>query len=371
MAGPASGASRSSTHLAVAIWTMAILALIIFLRYAAPLMIPLALGLLISSALNPVVAWLERAGVRRLAGTSLVLVAVTAALGFGLYSLRGQAADVLRDIPSAARRVRHSIDSGAGASGLLDDLRRAVREVRRTTTAAGTGAAPPATSQGAPATAAETAGSGEDTSLLVWGSASLLTFAGDVVIIFFLAFFVLLGGPGFRARIIAAAGEERRTTGAILDDISWQVQRFLLVRAITSIIVGIATGIALALMGVEQAMFWGFAAGLFNSIPYFGPVIVSGGLAVVGLIQFGTVTKALQIAFVALIITSLEGWLITPPLMGKAARMNAITVFVGLLLWSWIWGVWGTILAVPMLAALKACCDHINGLRPLGRLMGD
>jgi predicted PurR-regulated permease PerM len=349
---------------------MAILALVIFLRYAAPLMIPIALGLLISSALNPVVAWLERAGVRRLVGTSLVLVGVTAALGFGLYSLRGQAADVLQDIPSAAQHVRESIENGQGANDLLADLRRAVREVQRTTTAAGTGTTPPATPRRA-TTEASGAASGKETSLLVSGSASLLTLVGDVVIIFFLAFFVLLGGPGFRARIIAAAGEERRTTGAILDDISWQVQRFLLVRVITSIIVGIATGIALALMGVDQAMFWGFTAGLFNSIPYFGPVIVSGGLAVVGLIQFGTVTKALQIAFVALIITSLEGWLITPPLMGKAAKMNAITVFVGLLIWSWIWGVWGTILAVPMLAALKACCDHIDGLRPVGRLMGD
>lgn len=370
MGTPAPGAGRSSTHLAVAIWTMAILSLVIFLRYAAPLMIPIALGLLISSALNPVLAWLERAGVPRLAGTSLVLIGVTAALGFGVYSLRGQAADVLRDVPSAARRIRESMESGQGANDLLGDLRRAVREVRRTTTAAGTGTTPPAAP---PRTGAEaTAGaSGGETNLLVWGSSSLLTLTGDVVIIFFLAFFVLLGGPGFRARIIAAAGEERRTTGEILDDISWQVQRFLLVRVITSIVVGVATGVALALMGVEQAMFWGFAAGLFNSIPYFGPVIVSGGLAVVGLIQFGTVGNALQIAFVALVITSLEGWLITPPLMGKAAKMNAITVFVGLLVWSWIWGVWGTILAVPMLAALKACCDHIAGLRPVGRLMGD
>jgi predicted PurR-regulated permease PerM len=348
---------------------MAILALVIFLRYAAALMIPLALGLLISSALNPVVAWLERVGVRRLAGTSLVLVAVTAALGFGLYSLRGQAADVLQDVPTAARRVRQSIEKGEGTHDLLGDLRRAIREVQRTTTAAGTGTTPPATTS--TATEANGAPSGAGTSLLVWGSSSLLTLVGDVVIIFFLAFFVLLGGPGFRVRIIAAAGEERRTTGEILDDISWQVQRFLLVRVVTSIIVGIVTWIALALMGVEQAMFWGFAAGLFNSIPYFGPVIVSGGLAVVGLIQFGTVGKAVQIAFVALVITSLEGWLITPPLMGKAARMNAITVFGGLLIWSWIWGVGGTILAVPMLAALKACCDHIAGLRPVGRLMGD
>jgi predicted PurR-regulated permease PerM len=71
----------------------------------------------------------------------------------------------------------------------------------------------------------------------------------------------------------------------------------------------------------------------------------------------------------ALAITSLEGWLLTPPLMGKAERMSALAVFVGLLLWTWIWGAWGTLLAVPMLVLVKSVADHIEPLNPIGRLM--
>jgi predicted PurR-regulated permease PerM len=100
-------------------------------------------------------------------------------------------------------------------------------------------------------------------------------------------------------------------------------------------------------MGLQHAAMWGILAGAFNSIPYFGPVIVSGGLLVVGLVQGGGVAQALQMSAAAVVITSLEGWLLTPPLMGKAERMSALAVFLGLLLWTWLWGAWGTILAVP------------------------
>ena len=110
-------------------------------------------------------------------------------------------------------------------------------------------------------------------------------------------------------------------------------------------------------------------AGAFNSIPYFGPVVVSGGLFLVGLVQDGGTTLAWRMAGAALAITSLEGWLLTPMLMGRAERMNVLAVFLGLMLWTWLWGAWGTLLAVPMLAVVKSVADHVEALRPLGRLM--
>jgi predicted PurR-regulated permease PerM len=362
MAASARESTGTSGRTAVAVWTLALIAAIVFLRYAAALMIPITLGLVISLALNPVVVWLERHRVPRIAGASLVLVTVTAGLGLGVYSLRDEAQEVLEGVPRAVQQIRRSLQEGGG-NGLMADLRRAMREVQGATDGATDG-------QGS-AQGAKPAPGGAGQNLVLQGSSSALSLVGNVVVIFFLVFFVLIGGPGFRRRIVQAAGPQRKTTGEILDDINWQVQRFLLVRVVTSVVVAVATAVVLGLMGLRQATFWGVAAGVFNSIPYFGPVIVSGGLAVVGLIQFGDLVGALEVAGAALVITSLEGWLLTPPLMGKAARMNAITVFLGLLLWSWIWGVWGTILAVPMLAAVKAVCDHVAGLKPIGHLMGD
>jgi predicted PurR-regulated permease PerM len=80
-------------------------------------------------------------------------------------------------------------------------------------------------------------------------------------------------------------------------------------------------------------------------------------------------SQALQASGAALAITSLEGWMLTPPLMGRAEKMSVLAVFLGLLLWTWIWGAWGTILAVPMLVAIKSVADHVPSLKPIGRLM--
>jgi predicted PurR-regulated permease PerM len=158
-------------------------------------------------------------------------------------------------------------------------------------------------------------------------------------------------------------------TATIIDDITARIQRFLLVRIVTSAIVAVATWLMLAWMGVAQAAVWGILAGAFNSIPYFGPILVSGGLLLVGLGQTGDLVRALWIAAAALAITSLEGWLLTPPLLGKAERMHVVVVFLGVLLWTWIWGAWGTLLAVPMLVVVKSVADHVESLKPIGRLM--
>lgn len=142
-----------------------------------------------------------------------------------------------------------------------------------------------------------------------------------------------------------------------------------MVLLLTAAIVGVSTWLVLAWIGAEHAAMWGMLAGIFNSIPYFGPVIVSGGLFLVGIVQGGGVSQALQMSGAAIAITSLEGWLLTPPLMGKAERMSALIVFLGLMLWTWVWGAWGTVLAVPMLVIIKSVSDHVEPLRPVGRLM--
>jgi predicted PurR-regulated permease PerM len=154
----------------------------------------------------------------------------------------------------------------------------------------------------------------------------------------------------------------------VLDEIAHQVQRFLVVRVVTAMIVGVATWIALSWLGAPAAGLWSAAAAILNSIPFFGPLIVSVGLAAVGLIS-GGFTEAFQYGGAALVITSIEGWLITPPLLGQATRMNTLAVFFGLLLWSWLWGVWGTLLAVPLLSVIKTIADRVESLRPVSKAL--
>jgi predicted PurR-regulated permease PerM len=101
-------------------------------------------------------------------------------------------------------------------------------------------------------------------------------------------------------------------------------------------------------------------------------MLVMVGAAVVALLQGeGSVNLALMAGGLSLIITSIEGYLITPILLGQTTRMNAVAVFVGILFWSWLWGMWGALLAVPILVVLKTVADHVEDLKPVGELLGD
>jgi predicted PurR-regulated permease PerM len=207
-----------------------------------------------------------------------------------------------------------------------------------------------------------------------WGGLGLIGAAGQLTLILFLVYFLLVSGDLYKRKLVKIAGPtltDKKITVQILEEIDDQMERFIGVQVLTSALVGAATMAALWWFGLDQWIVGGLLAGIFNSIPYLGPVIVTGGVGVVAFLQFDDALKTLTVCAVALAITSLEGFLLTPALMGRAARMNPVAIFVGLLFWSWIWGVWGTILGVPMLMMLKAVCDHVEDLQPIGELLGE
>jgi predicted PurR-regulated permease PerM len=193
-------------------------------------------------------------------------------------------------------------------------------------------------------------------------------------VVLFLAYFLLVAGDTFRRKLVKITGpalSKKKITVQVLDEITSQIQRYLLVQIATSLVVGVATWLAFLWIGLEHAAIWGIAAAVFNTIPYLGPVVVTGCTALVALLQFGTLGMAFLVGAVALLITSLEGYLLTPWLTGRASRMNAVTVFVGVLFWGWLWGVWGLLLGVPIIMVVKAVCDRVEDLKPVGQMLGD
>ena len=325
---------RSGTRAIAALWVLGLIAVLLFLRMAYELLIPVVIAILLSYALAPLVNRLERASVHRAIGAGVVVLALVAAVSLGLYSVRNQIRESVNDLPRAAQRIAQWLGAGESA--------RQVEEITRSP------------------------------QLIERGAAWILAGAGHVTVVIFLLFFLLMSGDHFKRRLMDVAEphlKRRRITAEVLDEIEDQIQRYLIVTAFTSAVVAVGTWAVLTLMDVRQAIVWGTMAGVFNSIPYFGPVIVSGGLLIVGLLQFGDPVNALKISAASLAITSLEGWILTPLLLGKAEHMHVVVVFLGVLLWTWLWGAWGTVLAVPMMAVVKSICDHVEALRPISRLM--
>jgi predicted PurR-regulated permease PerM len=346
-------------------------ALVLLLRYAEEVLVPIVLSILISYALWPVVDFfVRRIRLPRTLAAAFVLTAATAGLAWSAYAVRFQAIDLVDQIPEATRLVRRELLQGRSRDSAIAKVQEAATAVQQTAEQAG-GTEP--TPRGVTRVRIE-----EPTfnarEYVRWGSMGILGLAGQVVLIFFLVFFLLQSGDLFKRKIVKIAGptlSRKKVTVEILDEINHQIGGFLFVRVVTSVAVAVATWLALLWLGVENAGIWGIAAGVLNSIPYFGPFIVSGALFVVAMVQFSDVGTAAWVAFIAMVITSIEGWLLTPALQGRVARMNEVAVFIGLLFWSWVWGFWGAILAVPMMMAIKAVCDHVEDLQGIGELLGD
>jgi predicted PurR-regulated permease PerM len=195
----------------------------------------------------------------------------------------------------------------------------------------------------------------------------------QAIVVAFITYFLLAAGDTFRRKLARIAGPsfgKRKITVQALDEISQQVQRYLLVQLLTSLVVGVATALAFWGLGVNNAAVWGVLAAVLNLVPYVGTVVICGVSAVVALLQFGTVNMALAVGSVSVILHVVSGYILTPWLTSRTSRLNAVVVFVGVLAWGWLWGVWGLLLGTPILMALKAICDRVDDLKSIGELLG-
>ena len=344
--------------------------LVLFLQYAQAVLIPVVLGALTFYALDPIVDALERWRVPRAIGAALVLLLILTGTGYGLWSLRDDAMAVVDELPRAAAQVRTSLRrERQGQEGAMTKIQEAAKEIDKTAVEA-TG---PATGDPGGVQRVQVVQPFRASDYVAWGSMGAIALGGQAIMILFLAYFLLIADDLYKRKLvkIVPTMAKKKITVQIVDEIGKQIERFMLVQVLTSAIVAVATSLALWWIGLDQPVIWGLAAGILNSIPYFGPLIVTGGLMLVAYLQFETLEMTAYVAGIALVITTLEGWLLTPTLMGRAASINPAAIFVGILFWSWIWGIWGLILAVPMLMMIKAVCDRIDELRPIGELLGE
>jgi predicted PurR-regulated permease PerM len=345
-------------------------AILAVLKLAQPVIIPFVVSGLLFYALDPPVDWLQRWKVPRVLGAALVLLIAIGGIGAGGYALSDDVLAVVDRLPEGARKLGAELRRPSPEPNAIDTVQQTAKELDR---AAAEAAAPTATPKGVMRVQIEEPPL-RASNYLWYGSMGAIGIAAQAVMVAFLTYFLLVADDLFKRKLVRHIGPtlaSKKVTVQILDEISTQIERFLLVQMLTSVIVAIVTAAALWALGLEQYVVWGLAAGVLNTIPYFGPIVVTAGLAVVGYLQFGTIQMASMVAGVALVITTLEGWLLTPALLGRVGRLNHIAIFASLLFWSWLWGVWGMLLAVPMLMTAKAVCDHIEELQPLADFLGE
>jgi predicted PurR-regulated permease PerM len=351
---------------------LAVAALLLLTREAAEVLIPIVFGILISYVLNPLVNQLERFRMPRVLAATIVLLLLVGGLAGGGYALSGQAMTIVDGLPEAAERLRARIEESRRQpdDGALEKVQMAAAELEE---AAGEAAGLPAprTPGVQRVEIVEPAFRASD---YLWaGGVSVVGLLAQLTVVLFLVFFILATGDLYKRKLVHIAGPtlaRKKLTVQILDEINLQIGHYVRVQVVANVIVAFVTALALWLLGVEQYIVWGLLAGVFNTIPYFGPAIVTAGLGVVAFLQFDDLVQTLYVCAAAGAITGLEGMLLRPAMLSRASQINPVAIFMGLLLWTWLWGLWGTVLAVPILMMLKSVSDRIESLQPLGELLG-
>ncbi len=351
---------------------IAVLAAIYALRWAAAVMVPVLLGLMCSYALTPLVNQLQAWRMPRALGAVTLLLAIAGSVGSMVYSLGDDATAMIESLPEAAQKLQRSVRSARGQpEGPIAKVQRVAATLEQAAEATAA-VAPSAPNKGVARVQVEPPRF--SIKAYLWdGTLGLVGLAGQALVVLFITFFLLVSGDNFRRRMVRIAGprlSQQRITVQVLDEINTQIQRYLQVQIFTSVLVGALTWLALLCFGLEHAAVWGIAAALLNLIPYVGAIVTAGALALAGFLQFGALGMALAIGAVSLAINTLEGNLLTPWLTGRAARMNPLMIFIGVLAFGWLWGLWGLLLGAPLLMATKVVCDRVDSLGPVGELLG-
>jgi len=356
----------------VALGILATLALVFALQWAQSFAISLLVGIFLAYTLNPVVVWLERIKVPRIAGASIVMLAVVCALGLGTYALRGQMQAIVEQLPEAASKLSARLAS-LQIDQLIDmkKVQTAAREIEKAT---GQSESEPSAAR-KPATHVVVDPPGFKLGNVLWaGSMGALGFVGEAAMVGFLVFFLLVSGDTFKRKLVLLTGpslSKKKITVHILDDINESIQRYMFMLFVTNLLVALLSWIAFRWIGLENAGAWAVAAGLLHVIPYFGPVVTAGATGLAAFLQFDSLWMAILVSGTSLAIATVIGIFVTTWMSGRIANMNAAAVFIALLFWSWLWGIWGMLLGIPIIFIAKVISQHVEQLHPVAELLGE
>jgi predicted PurR-regulated permease PerM len=346
---------------------IAAVAVILLLYFGAPFFIPLFISLLIAYALSPVVATLEKVVRYRVLAAAIVVLSVVALMGLAVWTWSDDVQRLWQEVPGATKTLSKSLQKYVKPTGpsAITEVKKAAADIEAA--AQGTKGAP-----AAPAAAPAPAPQVSFSDMLMKALKGATMAITQAVAVLFLVFFMLSSGDLFQKKLLRIAAErnKKRFTMQVLEQIDGQIRRYLLVLLISNILVGTGTWLAFWALGVNYAGLWGIVAGIVHTAPYFGPAIIASGSLVGAFVQFEDWPKALAVAGSSIAVAAVVGQLFATWLASRQTEMNTTATFIGLLFFGWIWGLWGVLLAIPVLAIAKTVCEANEDWKPVAELLG-
>ncbi|MDQ3545994.1 MAG: AI-2E family transporter [Verrucomicrobiota bacterium] len=334
------------------LFLLAIFYTIYFLR---SLLLPIVLALLLSYLLRPIVRVLAKAKIPLLIGSALLLLSLVGLIGYGVSFLAAPAAGWLEKAPYSLHELQQKLlpfkkpmEKVAQASGAIENLTTTESERNK----------PPAVEVKEHSL----------TNRLMVQTPEMLVSALTMLI---LLYFLLAYDEVFLTKLIKLMPtlSDKKRAVSIAHEIEAQVSRYLFTVTLINVGLGIAVGTAVGFLGLPNPIMWGAMVAVLNFIPYLGALTGIICMTLGAVLSFDSMSYAMLFPLTYFIIATLEGNFITPFVMGRSLTLNPVLVLLSLTFWGWMWGITGIILAVPILAAFKIFCSHIEPMEPLAEFM--
>lgn len=324
------------------------------LKAAAAVLVPLAMATVLSIVLSPLVVWLGTLRIPAPIGAAIVVAGILLLSAGAAYYLSYPAAKWMRELPDTVRQVETK----------LRDLRAPIEDV-----AAASEQVEAIAGKNDDGTPIVEVREESFADVLLTSTQAFLISAAVVTV---LVYMLLASGDLFLQKLVKVQPQfsDKKVAVEVVRQIKHDVALHLFTITIINAALGGAIAVAMFLLGMPNPILWGILAAALNYIPYFGAVVGAITIALVAFVTFDdTVSIVLPpLAYVA--ITSIEGNVITPMVLGMRLSLNPVVIVIGLLFWGWLWGVPGALLTVPMLVIIKSVCDRITGLQGAGEFLG-
>ena len=358
-APPAEGIAVPATEVTPGQIVLIVLGTIAFLYFARPLVLPVFLACMAGMTLKPLIRWSSCCHIPPALSAAVVLCFLVAAVGVGFFQLGRPALTWMNEAPQHMTELRQRVlklfpratrfSAAAAAVNNLGatDAEKAA-EQRKTPTLE----------------VKESRGAG---SILNW-TGTLLVGIGETLVLVYL---LLASGDLFLqklVRVMPTLSDKKRAV-EISHEIQQNISNYLFSVSLINLGLGLVVSGGLYFMGVPNAAMWGMFVAVLNFVPYFGPVTGVIVLGTVGLLTFDTLGQGLLPPAWYLLLHLLEANLITPVLLGRRFTLNPVVIFVSLIFWTWLWGVPGALLSVPILVSIKVVCDRVPSMSPVSELL--
>jgi predicted PurR-regulated permease PerM len=324
------------------------------LYFARDFFMPVVLAFLIALTLTPIVRFLRKRGVPSALSATLLVIAFATSFGLLAYMVSGPAISLVNDAPSIGRtlaeRLRHMQRPIDRVNDIMHQFDAMTGQVADPDVSQVTLAQPGVISRAA---------------------GSVLSIGTSIGITLVLALFLLASGTMFYEKIVQSFGRmsDKKRALRVVYDVEREISRYLLTIALINAGLGLAIGTGLWIIGVPNAVVWGVMAALLNFLPYIGALTTMMVVGVISIVSFDSLSYALLGPAFVLFCNIMEGQFLTPLILGRRLELNAVAIFIAVAFWSWLWGLVGALIAVPLLVVIKVFCDNFESLQSMGNFL--